>query len=73
VTILVLVSPLYVPNAIHDDAACFGMIGVAFALLSRLVVLAFLLVGSAIIASEIDRRRRTDPSGGVTPGPAGGD
>jgi membrane protein len=57
VTILVLVSPLYMPKMIHDDAARFGMIGVAFALLSWLVVLAFLLVGAAVIASEIDRRR----------------
>jgi membrane protein len=73
VAILVLVSPLYMPRAIEDDAARFGMIGVAFALLSWLVVLAFLLVGSAVIASEIDRRRQNGPDGGLSPGPADGD
>jgi membrane protein len=54
---LVLVSPLYMPKTIRDNAARFGTIGVAFSLLSWLVVLAFLLVGCAVIASQLDAER----------------
>jgi membrane protein len=57
VTLLELASPLYMPQMIRDDAARFGMIGVAFALISWLVVLSFLIVGSTVIASELGRRR----------------
>jgi uncharacterized BrkB/YihY/UPF0761 family membrane protein len=61
VTILALASPLYMPTMIRDDAARFGAIGAAFALLSGLVVLAFLVVGSAVAASQFDRDRALAP------------
>jgi membrane protein len=57
VTLLELASPLYMPQMIRDDAARFGMTGVAFALMSWLAVLAFLIVGSTVIATELGRRR----------------
>jgi membrane protein len=57
VTMLTIASPLYMPTAIKDNAARFGTIGVAFALLSWLVVLGFLVVGSAVVASQLDRER----------------
>jgi membrane protein len=57
VTLLELATPLYMPKMITDDAARFGMIGVAFSLVSWLFVLAFLIVGSAVVASELGRRR----------------
>jgi uncharacterized BrkB/YihY/UPF0761 family membrane protein len=62
VTILAFVSPLYMPQMIRDDAARYGTIGAVFALLSWLVVLAFLIVGSAVVASQIDRDRTIGPS-----------
>lgn len=57
VTLLTIASPLYMPRMIRDDAARFGTIGVAFALLSWLIVLAFLVVGSAVVASQLDGER----------------
>lgn len=56
VTLLEVASPLYMPRMIRDDAARFGMIGIAFALMSWLAVLAFLIVGSTVVASELGRR-----------------
>jgi membrane protein len=55
VLILTLVSPLYMPSMVHDNAARFGTIGVVFALLSWLVALAFIVVGSAVVTSQIDQ------------------
>lgn len=57
VTIFEVATPLYMPQIIRDDAARYGTIGAAFALLSWLVILAFLIVGSAVVASQIDRER----------------
>jgi membrane protein len=56
VAILTVASPLYMPNMIRNDASRFGTIGVAFSLFSWLVVLAFLIVGSAVVASQVSRR-----------------
>jgi membrane protein len=55
--LLTLASPLYMPRMISEDAARFGTIGAAFALLSWLVVVATLIVGSAVVASQVDRAR----------------
>jgi len=70
VTILTLSSPAYMPTMIRDEAARFGMIGAAFALLSWLVVLAFLVVGSAVVATQRDewqlvRERAAEASGRI--------
>jgi membrane protein len=63
VTMLSVASPLYMPKMIRDDAARFGTIGAAFALLSWLLVLAGLIVGSAVVASQFDRERTRAPDG----------
>lgn len=53
---------LYVPHLISVDAERYGVIGVAFALVSWLVLVAYLLVGSAVVGVELtDRLRRADP------------
>lgn len=53
---------LYVPHLIATDADRYGVIGVAFALVSWLVLVAYLLVGSAVVGVELtDRMRRADP------------
>jgi len=44
---------LWVPHLIERNAARYGVIGVAVALISWLVVLAFLLVASAVIGAQI--------------------
>jgi membrane protein len=69
VTPLAFVSPLYMPSMIRDDAARFGTFGAAFALLSWLVVLAFLIVGSAVVASQLDRERRAVPHSQIESSP----
>jgi membrane protein len=58
---------LYVPAAIERESARFGLIGVAFVLVSLLVVLGVLLVSAAVLSAEI---ARTDgrPGSAVTPG-----
>jgi membrane protein len=46
-------TQVYVPHLIEVDAARYGVIGVAFALVSWLVILAYLLVGSAVFGAEL--------------------
>lgn len=53
---------LYVPHLIQTDAERYGVIGVAFALVSWLVLVAYLLVVSAVVGAEVtDRIQRADP------------
>lgn len=44
-------TAVYVPHLIATDAAKYGVIGVAFALVSWLVLVAYLIVASAVIGS----------------------
>ncbi len=46
---------LWVPHLIERNAGRYGVIGVAVALISWLVVLAFLLVASAVIGAQFGR------------------
>lgn len=56
----ILVSGLYLPIAINHEAERYGVVGVAIALLSWLVVFGLLIVISAVLSAELAR----------TPGPA---
>lgn len=51
---LALATPLYMPDLVGSSADRFGTIGAAFALLSWLTVLAFIVVGCAVVASQLD-------------------
>jgi membrane protein len=57
----ILVSGLYLPIAISHEAERYGLVGVAIALLSWLVVFGLLLVVSAVLSAELAR-------GPITPG-----
>jgi membrane protein len=48
---------IWMPHAVSDSAGRFGVIGIAFALLSWLVVAGFVLVGSATARAVIAERR----------------
>jgi membrane protein len=54
--VVVAVSALYLPVALSRDASRYGLLGVAVALLSWLVVLGLLLVLSAVLGAELARR-----------------
>lgn len=70
-------SSIYVPLLIERNANRYGVIGVAIALISWLVVVAFLIVASAVIGAQLgaalaareeqakqaDRQTEQDPSG----------
>lgn len=62
-SVVMAVSGLYVPAAIDHQVARFGLIGMAFVLVSWLVVLGVLLVLAAVLSAEIagrDRARSRD-------------
>jgi membrane protein len=66
----ILVSGLYLPFAISHGAERYGLVGVAIALLSWLVVFGLLLVVSAVLSAEL--AGRTPPrSRGCPAAPAG--
>jgi len=44
---------LYVPHLIAIDAARYGVIGVAFAIVAWLVIVAYVLVGTAVVGYEL--------------------
>lgn len=46
-------TQLYVPHLIEVDAQRYGVIGVAFAIVSWLVIVSYLLVGSAVLGAEL--------------------
>jgi membrane protein len=54
-------TAVYVPRLIATDAAKYGVIGVAFALVSWLVVVAYLIVASAVIGSVAGRSAAVTP------------
>ena len=58
----ILVSGLYLPIAISHGAERYGLVGVAIALLSWLVVFGLLLVVSAVLSAELTRGRITSGS-----------
>ena len=68
-------TALYVPALIERQASRYGVIGVAFALVSWLVLVAGGIVVSAVmgaeLGSEVSRNRhgRADPDRGPEPGP----
>jgi len=51
--VVILVSGVYLPIAIGHQADRYGLVGVAIALLSWLVVLGLLLVVSAVVSAEV--------------------
>jgi membrane protein len=61
--LVVAASAVYLPVALSRDASRYGLLGVAVALLSWLVLLGLLLVLSAVLGAELARRSvPTDPS-----------
>ena len=46
-------TQVYVPHLIEVDAERYGVIGVAFAIVSWLVIMAYLLVGTAVVGAEL--------------------
>ena len=46
-------TQIYVPHLIEVDAQRYGVIGVAFAIVSWLVIVSYLLVGSAVVGAEL--------------------
>jgi membrane protein len=56
---------VYVPHLIEVDAQRYGVIGVAFAIVSWLVIVAYLLVGTAVVGAElglwVERRGQPRP------------
>lgn len=57
-TVVMAVSGWYVPDQIAAQSARFGLIGVAFVLVSWLVVLGLLLVVGAVLGAELATGRR---------------
>ena len=57
---VMLVSGLVVPAFIERESARYGLIGIAFVLVSWLVVLGILLVVAAVISAELTADRRLD-------------
>ena len=55
------VGELYVPRLLQTEADRYGVIGVAFALVSWLVLVAYLLVGSAVVGVELTYRMQERP------------
>lgn len=55
--VVIMASGLYLPVAVGREAARYGTVGVAVAVLSWLLVLGLLLVGSAVVSSELVRSR----------------
>ena len=49
---------LYVPHLIAIDAARYGVIGVAFAIVAWLVIVAYVLVGTAVVGYQLSRWMR---------------
>ena len=45
------------PRAVQESAECYGVIGIAFAMLSWLVAAGFVLVGSAAGGAVLAERR----------------
>jgi membrane protein len=62
-------SGMYLPAAIGHDAARYGLIGVAFVLVTWLIGLGLLLVIAAVLSAEI--ARAPGPSQADSPGPHG--
>ena len=54
-------TTIWMPRAVSDSASRFGLIGIAFALLSWLIVAGFALVGSATAGAVIAERRWRPP------------
>jgi membrane protein len=51
--ILSWATQVYVPHLIEVDAQRYGVIGVAFAIVSWLVIVAYLMVGTAVVGAEL--------------------
>ena len=51
-TLVSLYSTLWMPRVIEDNANRYGVIGITFALLSWLIIVAFAIVGSAVVSAE---------------------
>lgn len=54
--VLVLVSGIYLPIAVSHSTERLGIVGIAVALLSWLVILGLVLVVSAVTGAELTRR-----------------
>ena len=56
-----VITSQYVPHLITGNSLRYGVIGVAFAIISWLVIVGYLIVGSAVIGAELGVRveRRT--------------
>ncbi|GAY08069.1 YhjD/YihY/BrkB family envelope integrity protein [Pseudonocardia sp. N23] len=67
--VVVVVSGLYLPLVVGREAERYGLVGVAVALLSWLVVLGLLLVVSAVLSAELSSTR---PASVPDPGPDDG-
>jgi membrane protein len=63
-------SAVWMPRLIAADAARYGVIGVTFALLTWLIVVAFGVVVAAVVSAEV--RLHTGPAAGPATGPAAG-
>jgi membrane protein len=61
VTILGIASIIWMPHAVSESADRYGVIGIAFALLSWLVGIGFVLVGSAAAGAVVAERRWRAP------------
>jgi membrane protein len=59
--VVAVVSSRYVPHLITGNSLRYGVIGVAFAIISWLVIVGYLIVGSAVVGAELGFRveRRT--------------
>jgi membrane protein len=67
--IVSLVTSSYVPHLITGNSLRYGVIGVAFAIISWLVIVGYLVVGSAVIGAELGVRveRRTSAGSSERP------
>ena len=61
--VVMAVSGLFVPDQIAAQSARFGLIGVAFVLVSWLVVLGLLLVAGAVLGAELAAGREESSAG----------
>jgi membrane protein len=61
VTILGVASVIWMPRAVAESADRYGVIGIAFALVSWLVATGFVLVGSAAAGAVVAERRWRAP------------
>ncbi len=66
--VVAVITSHYVPHLITGNSLRYGVIGVAFAIISWLVIVGYLIVGSAVIGAELGVRveRRTSARSRIT-------